>query len=202
MSATRLLVLGVVRGFGRTHGYQVRSELLSWGVEGWANVKWGSIYHALRQLAKEGLLEATEIEEWPGRVDYQLTEEGDEAFFRLLLDALKRPEHRPDTLGAGLALMPALSREQAIGALRERLATLEEERDALRAEPGSARRGALFGHLSELRRLRTQAVEGSVEWTRDLLDRLAAGEYVMAGEDDQAFGMPGTWPEKGSDPAA
>lgn len=43
MSTTRLLVLGVVAGHGTTHGYTVHSELVSWGADGWANVKWGSI---------------------------------------------------------------------------------------------------------------------------------------------------------------
>ena len=47
MSATRLLVLGVVRMFGRAHGYQVRRELLTWSADEWANVQPGSIYHAL-----------------------------------------------------------------------------------------------------------------------------------------------------------
>src|SRR4051812_645526 len=36
MSATKLLVLGVVHLSGSAHGYQVRSELQSWGVESWA----------------------------------------------------------------------------------------------------------------------------------------------------------------------
>jgi hypothetical protein len=36
VSATRLLVLGAVRIFQPAHGYLVRRELLSWGVENWA----------------------------------------------------------------------------------------------------------------------------------------------------------------------
>ncbi len=63
MSTTRLLVLGGVRRFGRAHGYEVRRELMSWGSDEWAHVNPGSIYHALRQLAKEGLLRAHEVEE-------------------------------------------------------------------------------------------------------------------------------------------
>ncbi|NUT10617.1 MAG: PadR family transcriptional regulator, partial [Nonomuraea sp.] len=55
MSATRLLVLGVVRLHGRAHGYLVGSELESWEAGQWAGLRSGSIYHALRQLAKEGL---------------------------------------------------------------------------------------------------------------------------------------------------
>ncbi|MFJ7075906.1 PadR family transcriptional regulator [Streptomyces sp. NPDC098781] len=193
MSATRLLVLGVVRGFGSTHGYRVRAELLSWGIDDWANVKPGSIYHALRQLAKAGLLAASEIADWPGRVDYSMTPEGDKEFFRLLVDALERPEHRADMLSAGLALMPALSRDRAVSALSTRLAVLESQRAALRKEPGGAGAGGLPPHLGELWTMRTRYADLSVEWTRDLLERVTAGEYEMAGEHERAFGMAGAW---------
>ena len=56
MSAIRLLVLGAVRQHGRAHGYQVRNDLEYWGAHEWSNAKPGSIYHALKQMAKQGLL--------------------------------------------------------------------------------------------------------------------------------------------------
>src|SRR5215510_6958844 len=56
MSATKLLVLGIVHLSGGAHGYQVRSELQSWGAESWAKIKPGSIYHALKKAAADGLL--------------------------------------------------------------------------------------------------------------------------------------------------
>ncbi|MFF7527746.1 PadR family transcriptional regulator [Streptomyces bobili] len=192
MSATRLLVLGVVRGFGRTHGYRVRAELLSWGIDDWANVKPGSIYHALRQLAKDGLLEASEIMDWPGRVDYSVTPEGDEEFFRLLVDALERPERRDDTLRAGLALMPALSRDRAVAALSRRLGVLEAQRAVLREESGTARAEGLPPQLAELWRMRMRYADLGVEWTRDLLERVSSGEYELAGEDRDPLGAPGS----------
>ncbi|MDX3568366.1 PadR family transcriptional regulator [Streptomyces sp. ID05-47C] len=192
MSATRLLVLGVVRGFGRTHGYRVRAELLSWGIDDWANVKPGSIYHALRQLAKDGLLEASEIMDWPGRVDYSVTPEGDEEFFRLLVDALERPERRDDTLRAGLALMPALSRDRAVAALSRRLGVLEAQRAVLLKESGTARAEGLPPQLAELWRMRMRYADLGVEWTRDLLERVSSGEYELAGEDRDPLGAPGS----------
>ena len=53
---TRLLVLGAVRLFEPVNGYQIRRELLSWGVEEWANIAPGSIYHGLSTLAERGHL--------------------------------------------------------------------------------------------------------------------------------------------------
>ncbi|MGW4550679.1 PadR family transcriptional regulator [Streptomyces violaceorubidus] len=193
MSATQLLVLGVVRGFGRTHGYRVRAELLSWGIDDWANVKPGSIYHALRQLAKAGLLTASEIGDWPGRVDYSVTPAGDAEFFRLLVDALERPEHRADMLSAGLALMPALSRGRAVEVLSARLEALEAQRAALRKNAAASHAAGLPPHLGELRAMRTRYADLGVDWTRDLLERVRAGEYEMADEGAEGFGTPGSW---------
>jgi DNA-binding PadR family transcriptional regulator len=104
MSATRLLVLGVVRGYGRTHGYRIGTDLLSWGAGDWANVKWGSIYHALRTLTAAGsLVDHLDV---PGRTDYEITERGEAEFRSLLREAVRRPHSRPDQLGAALTMLP------------------------------------------------------------------------------------------------
>ena len=50
-------MLGVVRIFQPVHGYDVRRELMTWHAEEWANVAPGSIYNALKSLARDGLLE-------------------------------------------------------------------------------------------------------------------------------------------------
>ena len=87
MSATRLLVLGVVRMHGSAHGYQVRRELLTWSADKWANVAPGSIYHALKKMETENLLEVASTDTHPGgpdRTAYRLTPDG-ETEFQLLL---------------------------------------------------------------------------------------------------------------------
>lgn len=185
MSATRLLVLGVVRMYGRAHGYLVSRELLSWGTAEWANVKAGSIYHALRQLAKEGLLTETQIAEWPGRVDYEPTAAGEAEFFRLLREALRRPDPHPDMLGAGLIFLTELTRSEAIGLLRERLGALERARSASGDLVASAswEAAAVPDHVRELGRLWEHAAESGVAWTGGLIGRLGRGAYVMAGEE-------------------
>ena len=66
MSSTRLLVLGCVRLFQPVHGYEVRRELISWNADQWANINYGSIYHALNQLTKEGFLEVAGTEQTDG----------------------------------------------------------------------------------------------------------------------------------------
>jgi DNA-binding PadR family transcriptional regulator len=184
VSATRLLVLGVLRMHGRAHGYLIRSELLSWGAEEWANVKFGSIYHALRQMAKENLLKSTEIADWPGRVDYEITPAGVDEFLRLLRDALRHRDYRPDILGAALIMLPALPRDEAIALLRERLAALAVEQDELvaRVQQAAAERRER-AHIRELLGLWEHAAVSDAAWTQRLIGELEGGMYIMAGEE-------------------
>jgi DNA-binding PadR family transcriptional regulator len=189
VSATRLLVLGIVRGYGRAHGYRVGHDLLAWGADQWANVKWGSIYHALRKLTADGLL--LDHDDVPGRTDYELTDKGEAEYLRLLRDAVRRPQPRPDFLGAALAMLPSLPRAEAIVLLRERLAILEAERDKAQAEMDG---WADPPHVRELFGLWQETAAGGVEWTLGLIGRLEAGAYPMAGE-PHSPGRPGSWPE-------
>jgi DNA-binding PadR family transcriptional regulator len=188
MSATRLLVLGGVRLYGRAHGYRLGTDLLAWGVEQWANVKWGSIYHALRKLASEGLLTANQIEDWPGRVDYEITARGEAEFFRLLRDALKEPDQHPEMLAAGVAMLPALTRGEAIDLLRERLAVLERERSEIVNALDKPSPPGIPDHTTELYCLWMSFADSQVVWTRGLIERLENGAYVMAGEAGHTFG--------------
>lgn len=146
VSATRLLVLGVVRGYGRAHGYLVGTDLISWGADGWANVKWGSIYHALRTMADAGLLR--DYGDVPGRTEYELTERGEAEYLRLLREAVRRPQSRPDQLGAALAMLPSLPRDEAVRLLRERLTALEETRDKAQTELDARADAPLLGSLA------------------------------------------------------
>lgn len=191
MSATRLLVLGVVRGYGRAHGYLVGNDLMSWGAGEWANIKWGSIYHALKQLTKDGFLVDELVP--PARTDYELTAKGEAEFQKLLREALRRPETRPDHLGAGMALLPALPRQEAVALLRERLAALEARRDsAHRQAHRQAHDRREPPHVRELYGLWEHSAASGAQWTRGLIRRLEEGAYPMAGEPGSP-GEPGSW---------
>jgi DNA-binding PadR family transcriptional regulator len=187
MSATRLLVLGIVRGYGRAHGYRIGNDLLAWGADEWANVKWGSIYHALRSLTDGGFL--VDHNDVPGRTEYELTDRGEAEYMKLLRQALRRPQPRPDFLGAALAMLPSLPRQEAIALLRERLDALEAHRDKARAQVD-----ALVDppHVRELFGLWESQAASGVEWTRGLIGRLEGGAYPMAGEPGSP-GKPGSW---------
>lgn len=190
MSATRLLVLGVVRMRGQAHGYQVRRELLTWKANEWANAQPGSIYHALKQMAKEGLLEA-EADSEPGRTAYRLTNDGEIQFQVLLAKMLSTPDETNQGaygLAAAVTFLTSLPRATAISLLRHRLTELGGHHANVESV---LERGADWGqprHLNELFRLWCSQLDATAQWTRDLIERLESGEYVMADDGPEHFG--------------
>jgi DNA-binding PadR family transcriptional regulator len=189
MSVMRLLVLGAVRQHGRAHGYQVRNDLEFWGAHEWSNAKPGSIYHALKHMAKEGLLRAHETAPstagGPPRTEYELTEAGETAYLELLRASLRAHDQRMDVLTAGVGLLVDLPRAEVIALLSERVAALERWRDEVHGHWTPASPPAEWGHIGEIMRLWVHTAESQVAWTRGLIRRLEEGAYVMAGEGER-----------------
>ena len=153
MSATKLLVLGIVHLSGGAHGYQVRSELQSWGAEIWAKIKPGSIYHALKKAAADGLLteHAEPGNSGPERVLYRATARGRDEMVELVRDGLRRthdPTPEAELVG------------QAKWREHPNRDTPEHVRDQAELWAGHAR--------TEL------------EWAKNLSKRLSEGAYTMA----------------------
>ncbi|MEU1311909.1 PadR family transcriptional regulator [Streptomyces cinnamoneus] len=192
MSAIRLLVLGAVRQHGRAHGYQVRGDLEFWGAHEWSNAKPGSIYHALKSMAKHGLLFAHDVAPseagGPPRTEYELTEAGEREYFALLREALCSVDEKSDVLTAGIGFVVDLPRAEAIALLKQRLAGLEERRDDIRRRWTPAE-DEDWGHIGEIMGMWAHTADSGAEWTRGLIERLEGGAYVMADEGDQWEGI-------------
>ncbi|MGH3431405.1 MAG: PadR family transcriptional regulator [Thermocrispum sp.] len=184
MSATRLLVLGVVHLSGGAHGYQVRTELRSWRADSWARINPGSIYHALKKAARDGLLAETAQpgKAGPERTLYRITDAGLREIVELAGQGLRRTQD-PWMLNAALAMLPLLRREDAIALLAERQRSLRGERIELRQwlanpDPDTPQ------HVREQGDLWTGHVDAELRWVANAIERLTAGRYVMAGESD------------------
>jgi len=183
MSVVRLLVLGVVRMRGPSHGYAVHRELVGWRVETWTTVKPGSIYHALKQLTKEGKLRESGTEEsveGPGRTLYELTPAGLEEFFTRLDAALG--SFQLEELGAGIAFMQTLPRKQVIGRLRDQQRRAAENSARLAAMMPVYAEQADPPHTADLLSLWSGNLATTADWTRQMVERLERGEYRMADE--------------------
>ncbi|NNJ05133.1 PadR family transcriptional regulator [Streptomyces sp. PKU-MA01144] len=193
MSAIRLLVLGAVRRHGRAHGYQVRNDLEYWGAHEWSNAKPGSIYHALKQMAKQGLLRAHEIAPstagGPPRTEYEVTERGTEEYFSLLRQSLTAYDQRPDVLTTGLGFMVDLDREEALGLLAERVRAIEAWRATVVKDYVPAEGPEQLGHIGEIMRFWLHSADTGAQWTRDLIERIRNGAYTFTGEGDPFVGV-------------
>ncbi|WP_328673017.1 PadR family transcriptional regulator [Streptomyces sp. NBC_00322] len=193
MSAIRLLVLGAVRQHGRAHGYQVRNDLEYWGAHDWSNAKPGSIYHALKQMAKQGLLHAHESAPstagGPPRTEYEITEKGTEEFFKLLRESLTAYDEKMDVLSAGIGFIVDLEREEAVALLKERVRGLEEWRTSVTEYYTPQAGPESIGHIGEIMNMWVGSADFGAEWTRGLIRRIEDGAYVFAGEGEPFKGV-------------
>lgn len=196
MSATRLLVLGVVRIYGTAHGYQVRRELLTWSADKWANVAPGSIYHALKKMATEGLLEVASTEAHSGGADrtaYRLTHDGETEFQLLLAKYLSEDDDSAQSayqLSAAVTFLPALPRAKALSLLKHRLTQVAGQRATMQDLLTNGTGWGQPEHVVELYEMWLAGIDAQQKWLRGLVDRLEAGRYVMADDEGAVFGAP------------
>ncbi|MFD7865683.1 PadR family transcriptional regulator [Streptomyces sp. NPDC057682] len=193
MSAIRLLVLGAVRQHGRAHGYQVRNDLEYWGAHEWSNAKPGSVYHALKQLAKQGMLLAHEVAPstvgGPPRTEYEITARGTEEYLSLLRAALTSYDQKMDVLSAGIGFIVDLERSEAVALLRQRLENLAVWRAAVTEHYIPQDGPEAVGHIGEVMNLWVHSADAGAEWTRGLIARIEGGAYVFAGEGEPFVGV-------------
>lgn len=195
MSVTRLLVLGAVRIFQPTHGYFVRRELTSWQVADWAHLNPGSIYNALRGLAKEGLLieedgesgaEGEKATSSRNRTLYRLTVDGETEFQRLVRKALwELHPYEPGWLFAGASFWFALSRDEVTAALEARASLLRARLSGTAYTMATLPETAAGAptHVVEHFYLLEAQVRGELAWVEQAGERIRGGAYGFRGED-------------------
>jgi DNA-binding PadR family transcriptional regulator len=184
--------------YGKAHGYQVRRELLTWSADKWANVKPGSIYHALKKMADEELLAEVDADtdaaaRGPDRTAYRLTDAGETEFQLLLARSLTDSDDTAQSayrLMAGITFMTALPRDRAVSLLRHRLTRMEGQRATSQDLLSNGSSWGQPAHVDELYRLWLANTEAMIGWLRQLIDRLEGGEYVMADDEGLGFGAP------------
>ena len=191
MSATRLLVLGVIRVMQPIHGYEVRREIVSWRVEATTNVKPGSIYGAIRTLERDGCIAVhgrAGGDTQPERTTYVLTGEGEKEFQTLLREAWWTVTPPKEPLVPALCLLACMPREELVRALQARINALEGQIDAASFARASIRDGAtgedgeIPEHVREIVDFLQARTRAELEWARRFQRRLREGAYLLTGE--------------------
>ncbi len=179
---TRMLLLGAVAIFEPVNGYQIRRELMSWGVESWANIKPGSIYNGLATLAQRGDLVRHDLQDGSRDVAvYELSDEGRAEFRRLFSEALT--EVRPTTplaFQTAISMLNLVERKEATDLLQRRLANLESWVEQNRPNPHQAQH--VPPHALAMLDYWGRVAKVEREWLLDLLSRIERGELAFLGE--------------------
>jgi DNA-binding PadR family transcriptional regulator len=124
------------------HGYAMRRFLEESNVAYWADVLPGSIYQALKQMTREGLVEVQETELSGHRLKavYQITGAGRAEFRHLLRQAMQGPTHPvPTLLYTALTFLQVLPPKERLEAVEDLIPKVEEQisrwRDAISRKP-------------------------------------------------------------------
>jgi DNA-binding PadR family transcriptional regulator len=161
------------------HRYEIASLMRARGKEQDMDVKWGSLYTVVQNLAKHGFLEVVGTSRQgarPERTVYQITQAGRQEMLDWTRELLSTPEPEHPKFAAALSVQVILPPDEVIALLRARLSRLEESI--------AARRAAITGHLREVPRLflveeefAVAMVQAEAAWVRGLLEELAGGSF-------------------------
>ncbi|MXQ55599.1 PadR family transcriptional regulator [Shimazuella alba] len=125
----RLMILGLLFESDK-HGYEVQKWLEISNTDLWADVKSGSIYHALKKMEQEKLIEVKNREMVGNRQRsiYSITENGKETFLNMLENRWKQSLHAfPSTMYVLLTFYEYLPISKRKVCLSTQITLLEEE---------------------------------------------------------------------------
>lgn len=112
------------------HPYEMQRLIREWHKDEFLDLKRGSLYHAIEQLRRAGLIDPVEISRAgrrPERTIYRLTEQGEQSMRTWLCHMLAKPLREPHRFFAALSFLPVLPPEVVLEQLSERLRLLESE---------------------------------------------------------------------------
>jgi DNA-binding PadR family transcriptional regulator len=123
------------------HPYEMAATLKQRGKEQSIKLRYGSLYTVIRQLEREGFVEAAGTERAgarPERTTYRLTETGEAEMKGWLSALVSEPVKEYRQFEAALSLLPALPPKEAQALLAQRLGRLDEGVSKLQSELAGA----------------------------------------------------------------
>jgi DNA-binding PadR family transcriptional regulator len=175
--STRLVILGLLQD-QPMYGYEIKQAIAE-QLAGCAPIAFGSIYFALNQLTKEGLVEKVATEQpgsRPARTIYQISPAGEVQFHILLYEQWREEETFIFNFDVALFFQSFLSSAEIVEALNERIATIEARLASLdkRQLPDSSSdlNPAIIGSIIEHQRLHLRA---ELQWLGALKKQFPGG---------------------------
>jgi len=187
---------------GPMHPYELASKMKERHYDEFIRLNFGSLYHTVDTLERNGWVVATEREKEgrrPERTVYKLTASGRDALLRVVQEAVARPRREFLQFSAGLMFMHHLGAEKAADHLRSRAVALKAVAEKLTGITHELReRGVTRLTLIELEHkialidaerrwvinLAKEIDEGTLEWKVGGID--AAHERLRSGHGSRA----------------
>jgi DNA-binding PadR family transcriptional regulator len=161
------------------HRYEMASLMKARGKDQDMDIKWGSLYTVVQNLAKHGLVEtigSTRQGARPERTIYRITTSGRQELLDWTRELISSPAPENPKFAAGLSVWMLIAPDEIAALLRGRLDTLEAD--------VKIRRAALTEAGLDVPRLflvegeyALAMLEAEVAWVRSLLEELSSGKY-------------------------
>ncbi|MFC4125172.1 PadR family transcriptional regulator [Nocardia rhizosphaerae] len=161
------------------HRYEIAATLRAHGKDKDMDIKWGSLYTVVQNMAKAGFLEVVGSERdgaRPERVIYRITDAGRAEMADWTRELLASPEPEHHRFTAGLSVLAVLPPDEVIELLGRRVTALEQVIDRTRTDLAG-----LAGTLPRLFVVESEyglaMLEAEARWARSLRDELRAGTF-------------------------
>lgn len=161
------------------HRYQIAARLREYGKDRDLDIKWGSLYTVVQNLAKAGFLEVVGSERAgsrPERVIYRITEAGRGELVDWTRELIAEPEPERGRFLAGLSILAVLPPDEVAELLGRRLTVLDEQIAQVKRELAD-----LTETLPRLFLIESEyglaVLEAEAEWTSGLRGELLEGTF-------------------------
>ena len=162
------------------HRYEMASIMRARGKDKDMNVKWGSLYTVVGNLAKHGFLEeigSTRQGARPERTVYRITAAGRHELIDWTRELLCEPQPDQPSFAAGLSVLSLLPPDEVVTLLQSRLGTLNAAIATERAQAEKAENDGVPRLFLVESEYTVAMLEAEAAWIGSLLDELASGTY-------------------------
>ena len=182
-----LAVMGLLRERDM-HPYEMQRQMHLRHTDNLLGLKRGSLYHAINQLQRDGLIESVETSRagrWPERTVYRLTADGEDELLTWLRDLISTPLREPSQFTTALAHVSHLAPQDALQQLTLRAINLEVSTAALHAVERGV--GELVGRPAILEvEYACALLEAELSWLRSIIEDLKSGELTWSLENTKS----------------
>lgn len=159
------------------HPYEMQRVMHQRHTDELLALKRGSLYHAINQLEREGLIQPVETSREgrrPERTVYQITPDGEEELVLWMRELLSMPVREPNQFSAALAFIMHTDPGDTLEQLERRAITVDASIAAMRAIERSI--GAWISRASVLEVEYQRALaEAELRWLQSIIDDLRTG---------------------------